>query len=252
MKKAHILFFLFLWTGVQAQPDLISLQEEWVHSVKVGESVSDFYWSGKSLVYSKINTADAEALIQFAQSKELSSLQNYRHLSYFRHDDLRYVTIGQLFSETDSLLILTGWRDVKGSWKKEIDIILTQISNTTETSDKINRLLNEERREWVKLANEHNPEVHIKATYTKEATYFGNGQRSEGWEEIAERYYYMENPNYQVDLEKEQLWKLSDEHILEIGRYFTGSERVGTGGIYVILWQKQQDGSWLIELDFNF
>ncbi|MEQ8523895.1 hypothetical protein [Gracilimonas sp.] len=252
MKKSCVLFLLFIWTGVQAQPDFISLQEEWLHTVKAGESTSDFYWSEKNLIYSKINTENTEALTQFTQSKKLSSLQKYHHFSSFRHDDLRYVTTGQLLTESDSLLILTGWRDVDRSWKKEIDIILTQKSNTTEVSKKINQILNEERLEWVKLANKHNPEAHIKATYTKDATYFGNGQKSEGWQEIAERYFYMENPNYQVDLEKEQLWKLSDEHILEIGRYFTGSERVGTGGIYVILWQKQHDESWLIELDFNF
>lgn len=63
----------------------------------------------------------------------------------------------------------------------------------------------------------------------------------------------MENPDYQVDLKEQQLWEISEELILELGRYFTGPERTGNGGIYVILWEQERPSKeWMIALDFNF
>lgn len=252
MKRAFIFYLFLICSSVQAQPDLVTLQQQWVDSVKAGESTFGFYWSGRSLVYTKINTKDAQSLIQLAKSEEIAGLQNYNHIQTYQHDKFRYITIGELKTHSDSLMLLTGWRDIDGRWEKEIDVILTLKNKTTEISRELDRLLNQERKEWVKLANQHNPEAHIKTSYTEDATYFGNGQKSEGQQEIAERYFYMENPNYQVDLEKERLWKISEENVLEIGRYFTGPKRVGDGGIYVILWEKQESGEWLIQLDFNF
>lgn len=252
MKKAFLLFFLLAGITARAQPDLHSLQQEWVDTIKMGESTSGFYWDGRSLIYSKIKTEDDESLMQVLKKEEIQNLQRYTLLQTFQHDKFRYITVGKLITSADSLLLLTGWREVKGSWLKEIDVILTTESKTTQISSESDLLLDQERKKWVKLANQHNPEAHIKVSYTEEATYFGNGQKSEGRQEITDRYSYMENPNYQVDLEKERLWRISESNVLEIGRYFTGSERRGNGGLYVILWEEQESGQWQIELDFNF
>jgi hypothetical protein len=254
MKKALFLFLLFLLAGItaQAQPDLQSLQQEWVDAIKMGDSTSDFYWDDQSLIYSKIKTSDAESIIQIFKKEDIQNLQGYSPIQNFQHDKFRYITVGKLSTSTDSLLLLTGWRKVDGSWLKKIDVILTLESETTRISSETGRLLDQERKKWVKLANQHNPEAHIKASYTEDATYFGNGQKSEGRQEIADRYIYMENLNYQVDLEKERLWRISESNVLEIGRYFTGTERRGNGGLYVILWEEQETGEWQIELDFNF
>ncbi|WP_421772941.1 hypothetical protein [Gracilimonas sp.] len=252
MKKAFLLFFLLAGITAQAQPDLHSLQQEWVDTIKMGESTSGFYWDGRSLIYSKIKTDDAESLMQVLKKDEIQNLQGYTPLQTFQHDKLRYITIGKLITSADSILLLTGWREVEDSWKKEIDAILTIESNTTKVGTETDQHLNDERLKWVELANQHNPEAHIKVSYTEDATYFGNGQKSEGRQEITDRYSYMESPNYQVDLEKERLWRISESNVLEIGRYFTGSERRGNGGLYVILWEEQESGQWQIELDFNF
>ncbi|MGN8225217.1 hypothetical protein [Gracilimonas sp. BCB1] len=252
MKKAFLLFFLLAGITAQAQPDLHSLQQEWVDTLRMGESTSGFYWDGRSLIYSKIKTGDAESLMQVLRKEEIQNLKRYTHHQAFQHDKFRYITVGRLITSTDSLLLLTGWREVEGSWLKEIDVILAIESGTTQISSESDRLFDQERKKWVELANQHHPESHIKVSYTEDATYFGNGQKSEGRQEIADRYSYMENPNYQVDLKKERLWKISESNVLEIGRYFTGSERRGNGGLYVILWEEQESGVWQIELDFNF
>jgi hypothetical protein len=185
------------------------------------------------------------------KSGSFAAIEAYNHKQTFQHDRDRFITVGTLDTEIGNQALVTGWRKVDGEWKKEIDVILTISGTLYKPADTLMENLNQERRKWVKLANQHNPENHIRQSYTEDATYFGNGQKSEGRSEIADRYFYMENPNYQVDLEKEQLWSISENHVIEIGRYFTGPEKVGTGGIYVILWQQQEEG-WLIELDFNF
>ena len=252
MKRLSVLFLLLICSVSQAQPNFISLQQQWIDSVKTTGSASDFYWPEGNLIYSKITTNDTESLKQLIRSEGISGLDSYKHLQTFKHDDYRFVTVGKLDTKADPLLLLTGWRNVEGDWKKEIDVILMLETTSSEISQELNRILNQERTEWVKLANENNPEAHISVSYTEDATYFGNGQKSAGRDEIIQRYSYMENPNYQVDLEKEKLWKISGEYVLEVGRYFTGAERVGTGGIYVILWEEQDDENWMRELDFNF
>ena len=253
MKVIIILSPFLLLTGLSsAQTTLEDLQKDFIEALRSGEPTAGFYWPDRSIVYSKSTINDTENLIHLIKSDSISGLQSYNHQQTFKHDDNRYLTAGTFETKSESFLLLTGWRKVEGSWKKEIDVILTLEDNTTDVNPALERILNEERQSWVKLANENNPKAHIESSYTEEATYFGNGQKSEGREEIADRYFYMENPNYQVDLEMEQLWMISDQNVLEVGRYFTGPEKVGTGGIYLILWELQEDNSWLIELDFNF
>lgn len=250
MKKLLFLFLL-LPISLSAQPNLVSLQESWTDSIKARASASSFYWEGRNFTFTKINTSDSESLIKLSRSEKITGLGPYEHLETFKHDEYRYIIVGTLPTNTETMLLLTGWRNVEGSWKKEIDVILTHEVNQFKLSDELTIALNKRRASWITRANQHNPKKHIEALYSKEATYFANGRKSEGREEIIERYVYMENPNYQVDLEKEQLWNISEDQVLEVGRYFTGSERVGPGGLYVILWELV-DEEWMIRLDFNF
>lgn len=252
MKYISFLLLFLLPFLLNAQPGLDSLQQQWVQSLKTGKSTAEFYWDGKHLFYSNINTSDAESVIQMISSKSISGLNTYAHIQTYRHDDFRFLTVGTLHTKTDSLLLLSAWRDVDGDWKKEIDLILTQQLPSMDLTDKLETQLRTERKKWVELANQHNPETHIKATYAKDASYLSNGSKSEGQDEIIDRYSYMENPNYQVDLVPKALWQVSEQQVMEIGRYFTGPKRVGDGGLYVILWEQQEVGRWLIELDFNF
>jgi ketosteroid isomerase-like protein len=251
MKK---LLFLFLLCPVflYAQPPLEDLQVEWVQSLQAGDSTSPFYWKDRSLIFSKVTTSNSLRIKQLIKSEALSSKLTYHHQKTFKHDEFRHISVGTLENDSETMLLLTGWRYVEGDWKKEIDVLLSTESKTTSLGSELQQLLNREREQWVELANQHNPKNHITYSYTEDATYFGNGRKSDGRVEITERYFYMENPNYQVDLAKEQIWKLSEAQVLEVGRYFTGAERTGNGGLYTILWEKKADGQWQIELDFNF
>ena len=250
MKKL-LIFLVLLPLNLQAQPDFVSLQQSWVDSLNAGASVSSFYWEDRNLIYSANKSSSADSITHLVLSEEMTGLEDYEHFDTFRHDDQRFITVGSLSSDTDTMLLFTGWRVVDGDWKKEIDGILIRQADQLLISNDLSETIDQQREDWVTLANQHDPQSYINALYSEGATYFSNGQLSEGRAEIVERYVYMENPNYQVDLEKEKLWLVSDEQILEVGRYFTGPERIGDGGIYVILWE-QIDDRWMIALDFNF
>lgn len=246
------LAFILLPSLSNAQEDLTSIQQTWVQTLQSGESTSDFYWEDRNLIYAKIQTKNTQLFSETIKSGATSGIKSYQHEKTFEHDPARFITVGILETKSESNALVTGWRKADGDWKKEIDIILTLSENLEEPDLYLSKELDAERKKWVELANQHNPENHIQQSYTEDATYFGNGQKSDGRIEIAERYFYMENPNYQVDLVKENLWTISESYILEIGRYFTGPDKVGAGGLYIILWETQEDNSWKIELDFNF
>lgn len=254
MKKYILLSLILIFTGsfLLAQPDLESFQRKWVENVKTGEPATDFYWENRYLAFVDITSNESNNIITLVRSGEIPAIKTYEHEQIFRHDGHRYISVGKLVTDGHDVVLLTGWRNVEEGWKKEIDVILSKSSPDEEVGSDVLAALNNERQKWVKLANEHNPEAHIKASYTGDAVYFGNGEKSEGRAEIAERYFYMENPDYQVALEMEELWNIAEDKVLEAGRYFVGTERRGEGGLYVILWEKQETENWQIKLDFNF
>ena len=251
--KYLLLPLLLLISGeVISQPALDSLQQVWVQKLKAGESTPDFYLENRNFIYAEIDSSDAQNFFQLLRTHKISGIDEYVHEQSYRHDDTRYVTAGRIFTNQNAIILLSAWRLSENEWKKEIDIILTRLAESTEVSSELEKKLNEEREKWVLLANQHDPANHIEQSYTEDAIYLGNGRKSTGRNEIIDRYSYMENPNYQVDLVKQELWNISDEKVLEIGRYFTGANPQGEGGIYIILWEKQTNKNWQIAFDFNF
>jgi hypothetical protein len=250
--KSFFITALLTFISFQAysQPDVTSIQNDWISSVNKGESFQQllfpkgylFYFDGNTTFSSQKNPVD-----NFAINGKLA---DYQQIKQFEHDQFRFLTLADVSLDQKEYSLLTGWKKTETKWSKEIDILLTQTSDSN-VSNSVKQQLNNERKEWVELANRHDPADHIRTSYTKDAVYFSNGMRSDGHSGITERYAYMKNPNYQVDLEAAYLRQTSDTQIIEVGRYFTGKERRGSGGIYVILWQKQAE-SWQIKMDFNF
>lgn len=246
-------FFLLLLPiqSLLAQPDFNSLQKDWIEKLDKDESYEDMMFDRGYLLYLNGRAYNNNDFYEKERTDINLKFAGYEHIRSFEHNESRYGTVGFLSRENQSFILFTGWRYVEDEWKKEIDIILIR-SIQEEIGDEIDAALYSERREWVELANQHNPLAHVRESYTEDAVYFGYGMRSDGHEDIAKRYNYMENTDYQVDLEKRQLTKISDYLVLEVGRYFTGGERKGKGGLYTILWERQNDDEWEITLDFNF
>lgn len=241
----------FISLQVYSQPDFNSLQNEWISSVNKGESFQQLLFPKGYLLYFDGNTTFSSQERPVDDFGIDGKLADYQQIKQFKHDEFRSLTLADVSQDQKQYALLTGWKKTGTTWTKEIDVLLTQISDS-KVSNSVKQQLDKKRTEWVELANQHNPANHIRTSYTKDAVYFSNGMRSDGYSGITERYEYMKNPNYQVDLEASYLRQISDTQILEVGRYFTGKERQGNGGIYVILWQKQSDEDWKIGMDFNF
>lgn len=243
-----------------AQPGVKQMQQEWLMSLRYGQDLQSYQWDKGYFLYINDREIEAGDLREELKALGMDRPDDYIHHGNFRHDNHRYFTVGMLEAPAKKAVLLTGWKFTANGWKKETDVLLPYLPGTSEGEKKadlvpgenLSERLDEEREEWVRLANLHDPAAHIRYSYTPDAEYYSGGQNSEGHAGIAERYSYMENPQYQVDLEKERLWKISDQQVLEVGRYFTGAERRGTGGLYTILWEKQPEGEWKIAMDYNF
>lgn len=234
-----------------AQPDFSSIQSDWISSVNKGESPEQLLFPRGYLLYVDGNVIRAGEQSSADDLWIDGKLADYQQIRQFEHDEFRFLTLGDVLLDQNEHVLVTGWRKTETGWTKEIDLLLPQTSDSG-ISESVNRQLVKEREEWVELANQHEPAIHIRTSYTKDAVYFSNGEQSDGHSGITERYAYMKNPNYVVDLEASYLRQISDTRVLEVGRYFTGKERRGSGGIYVILWQKQSTDDWKIGVDFNF
>lgn len=254
MKSLLICFlFLFLFSlGSQAQPDFQTAQNRWMQALNEDAGVKELLFPKGYLFYKDGNVTESDnesSADGLGLDRQISS---YKQLQLFKHDEARYITIGNIIYGEDAYIIMTGWMKADSGWTKMIDIMVAQQSDTS-LSEIIEQQLSEERLEWVRLANQHDPAAHIQASYTQDAVYYSNSSRSDGHSGIAERYSYMKNPNYQVDLESSRMLQTKANEVLEVGRYFTGKVRRGSGGLYVILWEKKEEvDGWKIKLDFNF
>lgn len=242
---------VFSIQGVQAQTGIQKIQGEWLMTLKYGQPADDYAWEGGYLMFKEKEAMETTAAGPLFQDEPNKAILRYVPGNEYPHDKHRYVSTGMIETGKNELFLLSGWRFTENSWKKEIDILLNLNADNT-VPDSLQKVLANARDKWVILANKHQPLAHIQESYTPDAVYFSNGRSSVGTAAIAERYQYMANPVYQVDLESRELWNIEGDRVLELGRYFTGAEKTGTGGIYVIIWEKQASGDWKISLDFNF
>lgn len=250
--KSLLTFFtlLLISVSVQAQPDVDHLQAQWMAALNKGEEIQHRLSPLGYLFYKDGAAFEIAAGDNYPLNGTLTS---YASIKIFRHDASRYMSLGRLKSNGEPYLLLTGWKDTEEGWTREADIVVKRSPDvSSELSVSLKKQLYQARKEWVKLANRHDPMTHVQSLYTEDAVYFGNGTRSNGRAGIAERYSYMENPNYQVDLEASFQIQSKNDEVLEVGRYFTGKFPKGPGGLYLILWEKQASKEWLIRLDYNF
>jgi ketosteroid isomerase-like protein len=154
------------------------------------------------------------------------------------------MTLGYLRSGEKVYPTIIAWRMVNGEYKKEFESIAELPSSEF---DFPLEKLDLKRREWEKHSNNHDPESLIKKVYTPQSYYFNQGRKDKGREQIIKRYNYMTQPGWKIRLEKAGLIPVSSLQVWEIGKYYSNGV-----GQYLLIWEKQPDGSWQIALDFNF
>ncbi|MEM6805433.1 MAG: hypothetical protein AAF696_28805, partial [Bacteroidota bacterium] len=188
----------------------------------------------KGIIYSKM-------LIYRSQLKPILS---YEPLALIAQKQNNYFDMGYYVTEEGKYAAITGWKRLKGRWLREIQILYPLEKEIVEHSEKI---IKEYAAKWVKYSNAHDHAKLIEEVYSPDAVYANGGKVYAGRKEIVDRYAYMSNPSWQIELFPLKQLALSDHILFEIGRY----ESNGIGH-YVIVWEKQESGKWQACLDFNF
>lgn len=250
MKRSLMIGMLVLLPFVlKAQTE--SLQTKWIEAVSNQDSTDEFVSSNGYLFYSDDliwNSVPGATGVILEFQKGMS---DYRQSNIYLNNTTSRMTVGSYKVGSSLYFILSGWRDFGSGWKKEVDVIFKE-DQSQGISLGLEEILNEERRSWEEKANAHDPLAHTNYSYADNSVYFSGGRRNNGPKEIAQRYSYMENPTYSVYLEDIFLKRTSKDRVIEIGRYSIGSRDSKGKGMYLIVWEEQQNGRWQIALDFNF
>lgn len=166
----------------------------------------------------------------------------------FIHSDRKVLDVGFLNVEDERKKIVDqssyvfAWRKVDDTWYHELDIIF---------SDKGQTVADEcaaERSTWIKYANGNDRAVMVNSLFLDDAIYLNNAEASIGQAAIADRFDFIKNPNFQINLKNEKFIKIDDSTAVDIGNWLTGD----FVGYYLILWKKDAAGAWKIFLYFNF
>lgn len=249
--KTTLLIALIFSMSMTLQAQTSELQSEWLQKVTDQQAVDEIISSNGYLYYSEelisnTDRGDTDVIMDLKQK-----VHDYRESNSYLNNSGSKMTVGSYIQEEDTFFILSGWRDFGSGWKKEVDVVFRDDLSQGISLD-IERNLDKERTMWEEKANAHDPLAHTQYSYAEDAVYFSGGRRNDGPEGIAQRYSYMENPGYSVYLEDIFLKRISEDKVVEIGRYSIGSRDSRGKGMYLIVWERQTNDRWQIALDFNF
>ena len=107
--------------------------------------------------------------------------------------------------------------------------------------------LDQWRNKWMELCNAHQASELVKQLYTADAFYYNRGRLLQGTEAITTEYGYMNSPNYSLTLTPKHIVMVTPDIAYEIGRC-SGSYPLP----YMLVWEKQSDGQWMVLMDSNF
>ena len=107
--------------------------------------------------------------------------------------------------------------------------------------------LSKARQKWVVLCNKHNSRNLVTELYTDDAIYYNRGRVLRGHEQLSNEYIYMDNPSYTLQLNPTHVEMVTSDMIFEIGKC-SGSYPLP----YILVWKKENDGSWKIYFDSNY
>lgn len=248
MKKLFGLIFIIssiYFPVLNAQEDFQQLHESWIKDFNEGK-YSEQFWENASLFLKGevFDTKDAIYGKLLIYRSELKNIIAYEPLALISQKQNNYFDMGYYTTSTGKYAAITGWKRLKGSWLREIQIIYPLEKGQAKASTEI---IKEYAAKWMKYSNAHDHAKLIEEVYSPDAVYANGGKVYMGRKEIIDRYAYMSNSSWQIELFPLKQLEVNDDILFEIGRY----ESNGIGH-YVIVWKKQASGEWQACLDFNF
>jgi len=224
---------------------LAEQQVAWTLAMNSSQKIASHYWQNATLIlehqlYSKPGQIE-EKLFDLVKSE--GKLIGQQPQKLIPHRDNNYFEIGHYQFKKSTFAYLIGWKKVENNWLREIEILF----KTDDTSKTDRSEIDKAREKWVELSNAHDHKVLVKEVYTPDALYINGGNSYQGTEQINDRYAYMSNPSWKIQLYPKELMQAQPGIYYEIGEYVSNGK-----GHYVIIWEKQESGEWQACLDFNF
>lgn len=246
MKLLHLLLLLLsIQVILHAQNDS---QQKWIDNINDGNSGEwkKFYLDEAGIFVSgrleKVKEYDGgHPIISAVVTKKFDAF-DFVFKTEGRAGNI--MSLGYLKSAEDLFGVLIAWRKKGEQYLKEFETIIKIEPHNINFDPEI---LNKQRRNWEKYSNAHDPGGLLENVYSSDSYYFNGGKIDLGRETITERYGYMKNQNWNIRLEAKGLIPVSEDVVLEIGKYYSTGE-----GQYLLIWEKQSTGAWQIKLDFNF
>ena len=157
------------------------------------------------------------------------------------NDQISYELGKMDFSNAVSITYLTIWKDDNDSVKRAL-LYFTKSEEAKLAKEEISIARNQ----WMEYCNAHNAFALVKNAYTENALYFNHKPLVIGTEALAKEYGYMNNEKYTLKLTPEIIQPATKQIVYEIGQC-SGSYN----GKYVLVWEKEHDGTWRICFDSN-
>lgn len=142
-----------------------------------------------------------------------------------------------------SYYILRAWKAFGEEKKIELEILMTEAAFEKKGLKAVKKM----RKRWERFSNLKQPEALLYQVYAEDAWYVNGGKVIQGQSTIAKRYSYMKQSNWSISLNALGLVQVDEATVLEIGEYYSNGP-----GNYVLLWKKDPEKGWLVQLDFNF
>lgn len=133
-------------------------------------------------------------------------------------------------------------------WRKTGNGLLRELEATFPSERQISKdtAIDEAREKWMELCNKHLPAQLVAQVYTPDAIYYNHKPVVTGTTAISREYGYMASPQYNLKLAPLHLEMVSPTMAFELGQC-SGSY----GGKYVLIWVRNEEGSWRVALDSN-
>ena len=126
---------------------------------------------------------------------------------------------------------------------KDIEFLVIHKQSETKNSPST---IDDARNLWMKLCNQHKAAELVKRVYTEDAYHYNRGRLLQGTKDITQEYGYMNNERYSLQLTPKKVTLVDPDTAYEIGQC-SGSYNKP----YMLLWKRQEDGSWQVLMDSN-
>ena len=186
------------------------------------QQIANYYQSKKT----KITTTASLFSVEASKEKGI----HYEIISYKDKDLEEYVQI-------------VIWKLENGEAQRVFEFTEKRNSETEKVDT---QEIDQKRNLWITLCNENSAENLVKQLYTNNAIYYNHKPLVKGEKELIKEYAYMNNPDYNLSLQRLKLEVVNANYVFEIGQC-GGSYN----GKYILVWKKQVNGNWEIEMDSN-